>query len=63
LKAAGVGLSAEAALQSLHNVQVVDIQVGSGRKRGVTTGRQRTRQVLAALGISNLSAPAGLETT
>lgn len=63
LKAAGVGLSAEAALEALHNVQVVDIQVGSGHKRGVTTGRQRARQVLAALGIGHLSAPPGLETT
>jgi len=63
LKAAGVGLSAEAALQALRNVLLVDIKVGSGHKRGVTTGRQRARQVLAALRINHLAAPPGLETT
>lgn len=63
LKAAGVGLSAAAALKALRNVLVVDIKVGAGHKRGVTTGRQRARQVLTALGIAHLSAPSGTEKT
>ena len=63
MKAAGVGLSAQVALQALRNVLVVDIKVGAGRKRGVTTGRQRAHQVLAALGISHLAAPPAPETT
>lgn len=57
LRAAGTKLSPEAALEALHNVQVIDMEVGSGHKHGVTTGRQRSRQVLAALGITHLQPP------
>ena len=54
LKASGLSLSAEKALEALKTIHVVDIKVGSEHKRGVTTGRRRARQVVHALGISNL---------
>ncbi len=61
LKAAGSGLSAEAALEALKTIHVVELEVGSRRKRGVTGGRQRARRVLAALGINQPEPPPGLE--
>jgi transposase len=61
LKAAAVGLSAETALEALRTVLVVDITAGTERKLGVTGGRKRARQVLAALGITHLHPPAVTE--
>jgi transposase len=63
LKAAGSGLSAEAALEALKTIHVVELEVGSRLKRGVTGGRQRARQVLAALGLGQPEPPPGLEPT
>jgi len=63
LKAAGVGLSAQAALKALGTVLVVDITAGSERKLGVTGGRKRARQVLAALGVTHLEPPPLIEET
>jgi transposase len=57
LKAAAVALSAKTALEALRTVLVVDITAGTERKRGVTGGRKRARQVLAALGITRLDPP------
>jgi len=57
LKAAQVPLSASAALEALRTVHVVDIAVGERRKRGVTAGSSRARQVLGALGISDNDPP------
>jgi hypothetical protein len=44
-------------------VLVVDITAGTERKLGVTGGRKRARQVLAALGITRLDPPAMAEKT
>ena len=63
LKASGLNLSAEKALEALKTIHVVDIKVGSEHKRGVTTGRQRARQVVQALGISKLEPGWGSQTT
>jgi Transposase len=43
LKAAGIGLSAKAALEALRTIHVVEVEVGSEKKRGVTGGRHRAR--------------------
>lgn len=56
----GVDLSAPAALEALRTIHVVDLKVGQMRKRGVTAGSSRARQVLAALGIDEREAPAGV---
>jgi len=61
LKAAGSGLSAEAALEALKTIHVVELEVGSRRKRGVTSGRQRARRVLAAMGINQPEPPPALD--
>jgi transposase len=61
LHAHGVDLSAPAALEALRTIHVVDVKVGQIRKRGVTAGSSRARQVLAALGINQSEAPAGSE--
>lgn len=58
LKAAGLPLSSQEALKALRTVHVVDIQVHGGRQRGVTAGRRRAREVLAALGITDREPPA-----
>lgn len=63
LKATGVGLSAQAALEALRTVLVVDITAGRERKLGVTGGRKRARQVLAALGVTHLEPPPAVATT
>jgi transposase len=57
LEAAQVPLSASAALEALRTVHVVDIAVGDMRKRGVTAGSSRARQVLAAVGITDHEPP------
>jgi Transposase len=62
LKAAGIGLSAKAALEALRTIHVVEMEVGSEKKRGVTGGRHRARQVLGALAISALEPPQNTET-
>ena len=53
-KAAGLGLSAEAVLEALKAIHVEEMALGSRRRRGVTGGRQQARQVLQAMGISQL---------
>ena len=62
LKASGLSLSAEAALEALKTIHVVDVDVGGERKRGVTAGRHRARQVVQALGISDLEPVSGVQT-
>ncbi len=57
LKAARVAMSAAEALKALRTVHVVDLLVGPTRKRGVTGGSARARQVLAALGIADREPP------
>lgn len=57
LKAARVAMSAAEALKALRTVHVVDLVVGSTRKRGVTGGSARARQVLAALDITKREPP------
>ena len=61
LKAAGSGLSVEAALEALKTIHIMELELGSRRKRGATGGRQRARQVLAAIGLSQPEPPPGLE--
>ena len=53
LKAAGVPMSSAQALEALRTMHVVDIRVGAENRRGVTTGNHQTRQILAALRISD----------
>ena len=58
LKAAGIDLSATAALTALKSVRVVDIDLGNGTtKRSVTRGTQRAAAVLRALRIEDLDPP------
>jgi hypothetical protein len=51
LKAARVAMSAADALKALRTVHVVDLVVGPTRKRGVTGGSARARQVLSSAGM------------
>jgi transposase len=62
LKAARVAMSAAEALKALRTVHVVDLVVGPTRKRGVTGGSARARQVLAALDITEREPPGSPET-
>ncbi len=58
LEAAGVNLSAAEALEALETVRVVTFRLdGQPARQGVSTGSPRARQVLKALGISNLRPP------
>jgi transposase len=57
LKAAGSKLSGEAALEALRTIHVVEMEVGSEHKQGVTGGSNRAREVLRALGITTLAPP------
>jgi len=58
LKAAGVDLSATAALQALRSVKVVDFMLADGQsKRCVTRGSERATRILRALGITELGPP------
>ncbi len=50
-------MSAAEALKALRTVHVVDLTVGSTRKRGVTGGSARARQVLSALEILDREPP------
>jgi transposase len=63
LKAAGSKLSGEAALEALRTIHVVEMEIGSKHKQGVTGGSNRAREVLRALGITTLAPPQALETT
>lgn len=62
LKAAGSNLSSERALEALRTIHVVEIEVGGNLKQGVTTGNNRAREVLRALGITTLEPPQASET-
>jgi len=62
LKAAGTNLSGEAALEALRTIHVVEMEVGTERKRGVTGGSNRAREVLRALGITTVAPPQVPET-
>ena len=55
LKEMGSQLSAEATLEALRTVSVVEVEVGKEVKRGVTAGSSRPRQVLNSLGIVSIS--------
>lgn len=58
LKDAGADLSAPAALAALTTIRVVDFRLeGQPVRRGVSTGSPHARQVLKALGITNLRPP------
>ena len=58
LKAAGVDLSATAALQALRSVKVVDLTLADGQsKRCVARGSERAARILRALGITKLDPP------
>jgi transposase len=58
LKAAGLDLSAPAALHALRTVRVVDLALGEGQlKRTVTRGSVRCAPILRALGITQLNPP------
>ncbi len=58
LKAAGIDLSATAALTALKTIRVVDIDQGNRKtKRCVTRGSERAGRILAGLGISNRNPP------
>ena len=48
-------LSRAQALEALHTMHVVDIRVGAEIQRGVTTGNHQARQIVAALGISDVN--------
>ncbi|MBT9165661.1 MAG: hypothetical protein DDT25_00315 [Chloroflexi bacterium] len=62
LKAAGSNLSGKAALKALRTIHVVEMEVGSKHKQGVTGGSNRAREVLRALGITTLAPPQVFET-
>jgi transposase len=58
LKAAGLDLSARAALEALRTVRVVEVDLGDGeRKRMVTQGSHQAQRVLKALKIKTLPPP------
>lgn len=66
LKAAGVPLSAQAALTALQTIRHVRFQADAEERTGVTPGSARARQVLKALKITELqppTPPAGPQTT
>jgi len=66
LKDAGVLMSCAQALQALSTIRLVSFRLDAQRaRRGVSTGSPRARQVLKALGISDLKPPlpVGTETT
>ena len=58
LKEAGVDLSAPEALEALATIRLVTFRLpGQPVRRGVSSGSPRARQVLKALGISDLKPP------
>ncbi len=66
LREAGVGLSAQSALESLKTIRHVQFRINGQLRSGTTPGSSRARQVLKALKLSDHRpppAPAGAETT
>ena len=61
LEEAEVELSAEQALQALETVRHVSFQVRGETRTGVSAANPRARQVLRALGITNVRPPAAPE--
>jgi transposase len=62
LKETGVDLSAPEALEAMATIRLVTFRLpGQPVRRGVSTGSPRARQVLKALGISDLKPPASAE--
>lgn len=59
LKARGVNLSVEEALEALNTVNVVEFDMGERKKTGVTPGSARAKQALSALGMSRAMLPGG----
>ena len=57
LKGARSILSVKDALEALHTIQVVEYEVGDQKKKGVTAGSDRARQVLKALKINRVELP------
>lgn len=58
LKAAGLELSASAALEALRTIRLVEVDLGNGRrKRCVTQGSKNAQRVLQALNIQNTLPP------
>jgi transposase len=57
LKEAGVDLSAEEALQAVETVRHVSFTINDETRRGVSAANPRARQVLKALGITELRPP------
>ena len=58
---AEVGLSAEHALQALETVRLVRFRIDADERTGVSAANPRARQVLKALGITNVRPPAAPE--
>lgn len=52
LQAKGINLTGKAAMEALHTVDVVDIDLGPIEKLGVTGGNKHAREVLKVLGIT-----------
>jgi hypothetical protein len=62
LKETGVDLSAPEALEAMATIRLVTFRLpGQPVRRGVSTGSPRARQMLKALGISDLKPPASAE--
>ncbi|MFQ5859714.1 MAG: IS1634 family transposase [Anaerolineae bacterium] len=60
LKAAGLDLSATEALQAVHTVRVIDLElINKKTKRVVTRGTARAKVILSALGITDRNPPRG----
>lgn len=60
LKAAGLDLSATEALQAVHTVRVIDLElIEKKTKRVVTRGSPRATAILSALGIMDRNPPGG----
>jgi transposase len=57
LKQAGVELSAEQALQALETVRYVSFKINEESRSGVSAANPRARQILKALGITELHPP------
>ena len=57
LKAAGVDLSAEEAMQAVETVRYVSFTINDETRSGVSAANPRARQVLKALGITELRPP------
>jgi len=58
---AGIELSATQALQAVETVRLVNFKVDNKRRRGVSTPSGRARQVLKAMGITEMAPPTPAE--